>query len=240
MKIPVWTDHGTKLLGAVGSVLGGLAMYLTPEQLVSILGAKGPGAILLAGGILTYLRGLKNSSNTTPGLPPPDPGTVVKSHWAVGLLAGMLVAAVALVALPGCATKPTPTQQVGLDALTAAAVAITVQRETSDPAVWAKRARLIVSVAHELEPLATADAVSVPALAAAVGPLLDKANLAPGERVAANSLVLALATVIDANTNPDTPAAATVAAVLDSAVKAASVYVPMAPAPTGLESSSIF
>jgi hypothetical protein len=224
MNIPVWKEHGTKLLGALGAVAGGLAMYLTPEQLVSLLGAKGPGAVLLAGGVLTYLRGLQNSGKV-PGGPAPsvDPPSTAKSHWLVG----MFVAVLALVGLFGCATKPTPTQQLGLDALTSAAVSITVQRDSSDPAVWAKRARLILSVAHQLEPLATDEAVSVPALAAAVGPLLDQAKLAPAERIAANTLVTALATVIDANTNPDNPAAATVAAVLASAIRAASVYAPL-------------
>lgn len=221
MNIPVWTNHGTKLLGVLGSIAGGLAMYLTPEQLVAILGAKGPGAVLLAGGVLTYLRGLQNSKNSTTTLPPPDPSTI-KSHWLVGVLT-----AVVCLSLFGCATKPTPTQQIGLDALTSAAVSITVQRDSSDPAVWAKRARLILAVVRQVEPLATDEAVSVPALAAAVGPLLDQAKLAPAERIAANSLVTALATVIDANTSPDTPTAATVAAVLASAVRAASVYAPL-------------
>jgi len=224
MNIPVWKEHGTKLLGALGAIAGGLAMYLTPEQLVSLLGAKGPGAVLLAGGVLTYLRGLQNSGKVPGGpAPPADPPSTAKSHWLVG----MLVAVLALVGLFGCATKPTPTQQLGLDALTSAAVSITVQRDSSDPAVWAKRARLILSVAHQLEPLATDEAVSVPALAAAVGPLLDQAKLAPAERIAANTLVTALATVIDANTNPDNPTAATVAAVLASAIRAASVYAPL-------------
>lgn len=215
-------EHGTKWLGVLGSIAGVAAMTLTPEQIVAILGAKGPGAILLVGSIVTYLRGRYNTKQNAAGLPPPDPSTV-KSHWLVGVFASVL----ALVALFGCATKPTPTQQLGLDALTSVAVSITVQRDSADPAVWAKRARLILSVAHQLEPLATDEAVSVPALAAAVGPLLDQAKLAPAERIAANTLVNALATVIDANTNPDSPAAATVAAVLASAIRAASVYAPL-------------
>lgn len=215
-------EHGTKWLGVVGSLAGLVAMTVTPEQIVSVLGAKGPGAALIVGSILVYLRGRYNSKQNATGLPPPDPSTI-KSHWLVGVL----VALVAVVGLLGCATKPSPAQQVGLDALTSAAVAITVQGNSSDPAVWAKRARLILSVAHEIEPLATDEAVSVPALAAAVGPLLDKAKLDPAERIAANTLLTALATVIDANTNPDSPAAATVAAVLASAIKAASVYVPL-------------
>jgi len=214
-------EHGTKWLGVLGSIAGVAAMTLTPEQIVAILGAKGPGAVLLVGSILTYLRGRYNTAQSKT-LPPPDPSTI-KSHWLVGAFLGL----VALFGLFGCATKPTPTQQLGLDALTSAAVSITVQSNSNDPAVWAKRARLIVSVAHQLEPLATDETVSVPALAAAVGPLLDKADLAPAERIAANTLVTALATVIDANTNPDTPAAATVAAVLASAIRAASVYAPL-------------
>lgn len=213
--------HGTKWLGILGAILGAVAMSLTPEQIVTILGAKGPGAIMLVTGILTYLRGRYNSTQLTT-LPPPDPSTV-KSHWLVGVLLGL----VALAGLFGCAAKPTPTQAIGIDALTSTAVAITVQRDSSDAAVWAKRARLIVSLASQLRPLASDEAVSVSALAAVVGPLLDQAKLLPGERIAANALVAALSTVIDANTNPDTPAAATVVMVLDSAVRAASVYIPL-------------
>lgn len=229
-------DSAIKLLSGLGAVAGGLAMYLTPEQLVSLLGAKGPGALLLAGSILAYLRDHYRTKATAPATPPADPPSVIKAHW-LATLVGLLVTGVTLLSLSACATKPTPTQQVGLDALTAAAVAITVQRDTSDPAVWSKRAALIVSVASQVRPLATDETVSVPALAAAVGPLLDQAKLAPGERVAANTLVTALATVIEANTSPDSPTAATVAAVLDSAVKAASVYLPMGPQPTA---STIF
>lgn len=124
----------------------------------------------------------------------------------------------------GCATKPTTTGAIAIDATIGAAVAIAVQRDSSDPAVWAKRAKLIASVVETVRPLATSDSVSVPALAAAVGPLLDRANLQPAERIAANSLVTALVLVIDANTAPDSPQAVTVVMVLDSVSKAAAVY----------------
>lgn len=226
-------DHGTKWLGVVGSVLGGLAMYLTPEQVVSILGAKGPGAILLAGGILTYLRGRYNTKQNTPGLPPPDPSTV-KSHWLVTLLALTLLApaVVATLAVSGCATQPTANERVGINAAVAAAVAITVQHNSNDPTVWAQRAQLIVSVGEAVKPLATSETVSLPAVAAAVGPLLDRANLAPGERIAANQLVIALSQVIEANTTGTSPVAVTVADVLDSAIENARVYVPLTSKPS--------
>lgn len=225
-------DYLTEILGGVGTLLGIIAMSMTPEQVVALLGLHGPGAIVVAMGVLTYIRGVyQRRAQAAPAAPPADPPSIVKAHW-LATLVGLLVTGLAILSLQGCATKPTPTQTVGLDALTAAAVAITVQRDTSDPDVWAKRARLIVSVAAQLKPLATDEAVSVPALAAAVGPLLDRAKLAPGERIAANTLVASLATVIDANTAPDTPAAATVAVVLDSAVKAASVYIPLEAKPT--------
>lgn len=146
----------------------------------------------------------------------------MRSTIAAGILSGLLV--LTLYGLAGCATKPTQTGAIAIDATVGAAVAITVQRDTSDPAVWAKRARLITSVVETVRPLATGDAVSVPALAAAVGPLLDKANLKPAERIAANSLVTALVLVIDANTAPDSPQAVTVVMVLDSVSKAAAVY----------------
>lgn len=135
--------------------------------------------------------------------------------------------------LSACKTVPSTNQRIGINATVAAAVAITVQRDTSDPAVWAKRAGLIVSVAEAVRPLTTDEMVSLPAIAAAVGPLLDKAKLAPGERIAANTLVVALSQVIEANTAPDSPVAVTVAEVLDALVENARVYIPLdAPKPT--------
>lgn len=220
-------EHGTKALGVIGSLLGILAMNLTPEQIVSILGAKGPGAIMLASGILTYLRGHQNSG-TLPGGPTQPP--TIKAYWLVTLLLALMCT----VSLTGCKTTPTANERVGINAAVAAAVAITVQRGTSDPAVWATRAGLIVSVANAVKPLATDDAVSLPAIASAVGPLLDKAQLAPGERIAANQLVIALSQVIEANTDAASPVAVSIADVLNAAIENARVYVPLTATPSAV------
>jgi len=214
-------------LGVVGALLGIVAVNMTPEQVVSLLGLHGPGAIVIALGVLQYLRGRFSRVAATPPAPPSE----VKSHWVVGALLAFVAAA----SLLGCKTVPTANERVGINAAVAAAVAITVQRNTNDPAVWAQRAQLIVGIGEAVKPLATTEAVSLPAVAAAVGPLLDKANLDPGERIAANQLVIALSQVIEANTNPDAATTATVAQVIDAAIENARVYVPL-PA----KSSTIF
>lgn len=145
-----------------------------------------------------------------------------RTYFAALALSAALVAT--MLGVVGCATKPTATATIAIDSTVGAAVAIAVQRESSDPAVWAKRARTILAVVEVVRPLASDEAVSVPALAAAVGPVLDKAKLQPAERIAANGLVSALALIIDANTAPDSPQAASVVMVLDAVTKAAAVY----------------
>jgi hypothetical protein len=150
-------------------------------------------------------------------------------------IASVLMTAVLVVSVIGlataCAHKPTQNQAIAIETFAAAAVSIAVQRDTNDSAVWARRAQLIVSVADQLRPLASDEAVSVVALTAAVGPLLDQANLQPGERLAGNALVAALARVIDANTSPEAPLAVTVVMVLDAVKASAQVYIPLGATP---------
>lgn len=132
-----------------------------------------------------------------------------------------------LCGLAACATAPTQTQAIALDAGIQAAVAFRVQHGTEDVTVWASRARVIVSIADQVRPLATADTVSVPQLAQAVNALIAQTNLKPDERAEASILVQTIARLIDANIDPANPTAVTVLAALDSVRSAAAVYLPL-------------
>ncbi len=59
------SNHGTKLIGAAMTIVGAVAAA-DPAT----LGKYGPAIIMIAGGLLTVLRGFQNSSST-PILPPP-------------------------------------------------------------------------------------------------------------------------------------------------------------------------
>lgn len=140
-----------------------------------------------------------------------------------------ILASLACLTLPACSSNPpTPLQQTGVTVLVSAAVAVHVQRGSQDAAVWAKRAGQILDVAKQLQSLEQGTVATLPALVAALGPLIERANLSPGERLAANSLTLALAQLIEANRRPGSTEEASIRLVLQTVVDAASVYVPLA------------
>lgn len=56
----MFKDHGTKIIGAVTTVIG-MAATLTPDQLAALFGPKAPAAAMAVMGILTILRGFQNS-----------------------------------------------------------------------------------------------------------------------------------------------------------------------------------
>lgn len=66
----LWTDHGTKLLGAFTTLLGAITAA-SPDTLASLFGARAPAIAVAAGGILTILRGFSNTSKQADVLPPP-------------------------------------------------------------------------------------------------------------------------------------------------------------------------
>lgn len=65
-----WTNHGTKIIGAVTTALGAISAA-SPDTLTGIFGAKGPAIAVAAAGLLTIWRGFSNSSNATT---PPSTG----------------------------------------------------------------------------------------------------------------------------------------------------------------------
>ncbi len=142
----------------------------------------------------------------------------------------LATAAVGMTGIHGCSSQPTSAaHQTGLTVLVSAAVAVTVQRDTQDPDVWAKRAAQIRDMARQLQALEQGTVATLPALTTALEPLIARANLSPGERLAANSLTLALAQLVQ-NRRAGTTEEASIRLVLQTVIDAASVYVPVAPA----------
>lgn len=143
--------------------------------------------------------------------------------------ASALMLAACAISIHACSSNPpTPLQQTGVTVLVSAAVAVHVQRGTQDAATWAKRAGTILDVAHQLQGLEAGTVATLPALTQALAPLIERANLSPGERLAANSLTLALAQLIEANRRPGSTEEASIRLVLQTVVDAASVYVALA------------
>jgi hypothetical protein len=94
-----WTNHGTKILGAIITLLGALSA-LSPDTLTQIAGPMGPGIAVAAGGILTVLRGFMNTAAATTTAPPQ-----AKSHWAVAIMAMVLISVMSAVgSLTACSS----------------------------------------------------------------------------------------------------------------------------------------
>jgi hypothetical protein len=70
-----WKDHGTKILGYGGTLIGSLSMLdaATLNLIKTTLGPKwGPlvyGALMILGGIMVAKRGYTNSTNSRNALP---------------------------------------------------------------------------------------------------------------------------------------------------------------------------
>jgi hypothetical protein len=60
--VNVWTDHGTKILGGLITVLGGF-LLLPPDQQTALVGETAPRIAVSITGLLTILRGFQNSRN---------------------------------------------------------------------------------------------------------------------------------------------------------------------------------
>lgn len=129
--------------------------------------------------------------------------------------------------LAACAL--TPAQNAAVSVLVDAAVGVAVQHDTKDPAVMAKRAAQVVSIAGQLKALDGGVIATLPLVTAALQPLLVKANLGPADLLAANVLVAALSQVINAQVNPSSGQTAAIQTILQDVITAASLYLPSTP-----------
>lgn len=177
-------NNATKWLGGLISALGVAAMNLTPEQIVAILGAKGPGAVVAITGILTYLRGLQNSGQ----LPGGPTGTQPKTH-PLSLMFAAVIAVLMMVSMTACATF-TPTQQLAATVGIQYATAKYIEHEPE--AKRDARAVKVINTAVALKAVAENATATVDTLQGEAYALIDRANLSTADKILANSIVAAV------------------------------------------------
>lgn len=172
-------NNATKWLGGIITALGVVATQLTPEQLVALLGAKGPGAVVAVTGILTYLRGLQNS-----GQLPGGPSTP-KAHILVTMLAGLL----AIASLGGCATW-TPGQNLAATVGIQYATAKFIEHEPD--AKQEARAVKVLNTVTALKAVVENETATVDTLQGYAYELISRSKLGPADTVLANTIVAAV------------------------------------------------
>lgn len=139
------------------------------------------------------------------------------------LLASTLIAGTSQ--LTGCAL--TPTQASQLNTLAAAAVQVNVLRAGNDPAQWTARAKKIKAIALELQTVNSAVAQSLPAVLAALTPIIAAAGLSPIDLAIANALVMDLQTLTNNQLGPNptvNQVQTTVEGVLSAIIAACGAY----------------
>src|SRR6185437_5767128 len=132
---------------------------------------------------------------------PPKPGITTVAKTFVGALG----AAILLTAIQGCVT--TQAQRATLTAITDAAVIAVVQRGSPPVAEQQARAAKIKQIATELQAVNNATVQSLPAVIAAVTPLIASAGLNPAEAILAQQLVSALSLQLQAQLGANPKAA---------------------------------
>lgn len=127
--------------------------------------------------------------------------------------------------LSACAL--TAAQQSTLDALATAAVAVDIQKGTSDPTQWTARAKKIKTIATQLEAVNAATAQSLPAVLAALTPIIAAAGLNPIDIAIANALVADFQVLLTNQLGANPTAAqvqTSVSGVLNAIIAATAVY----------------
>lgn len=125
----------------------------------------------------------------------------------------------------GCVT--TAAQQSALAAISDAAVIAVVQRGSPTVAEQTARAAKIKTIAVQLQAVNNATVQSLPAVIAAVTPLIAAAGLNPAETILAEQLVAALSAQLQAQLGPNPQSAkvqTTVAALLADVIAACAAY----------------
>jgi hypothetical protein len=153
----------------------------------------------------------------------------------------VLFAAIAALSLSACATAPgdgspperAAVSRIAITSVTSIAVGRVIERDNADAATKVQRAQRIVAIATALQSLGEDALATLPQATAALAPLLDRAELAPLERMQADLLVEALvAAALERVKVEAGPTYATINLVLGDVIRAASYYLPAA-SPTG-------
>lgn len=212
-------NNATKWLGGIISALGVAAMQLTPEQIVAILGAKGPGAVVAVAGILTYLRGLQNSGQLPGGPAAP------KAHPFTLLFAGIL-AVLTMSSMTGCATW-TPSQQLAATVGIQYATAKYIEHEPQ--AKQEARAVKVINTVVALKAVAYDATATVDTLQGEAYALIERSQLSTADTILANSIVAAVVDELRKRVSTGVLKETdklVVVKVLDNIIAAARAYVP--------------
>lgn len=122
-------------------------------------------------------------------------------------------------------TLISPRQQAGIDLLIQGAVIAAVHHDGGDNAEWHARALKIITVAKYAKRILDKDeTVAVSAIVDALTPAIARLRLTPGEQLAADLLVQALAQIAQHKLPPDAPTTTTIKHVLDVVIATADIY----------------
>lgn len=137
---------------------------------------------------------------------------------------GALTLGICLAVLGACAL--TPTQESTAAVLINAAVATTVQHGSQDPGTWTLRATKIKAIAVQLKTLDSGAIADLPALTAALRPLIAAAGLNPADVVLANLLISSLDTLITqyVSTHQNATTQTAIQLVLNDVISACGAY----------------
>lgn len=137
-----------------------------------------------------------------------------------------ITAAVALIAaLAGC--KTLQQTQTTVNSVAIAAVAVEVQRGSSNPADWTAKAKKIKAIAVQLQAADNAVLQSLPAVVAALTPLIAASGLPPADLVLIQAVIANLGTLVSSQLGANPTAAqvqSTIGGVLTAVIGACAAY----------------
>lgn len=205
-----WQAYGAHLVGY-------LLAALPVVQAVAPAAIPGWGGVAggVAGALLIFIHNMQTvSANKTAG-------TVVKAHWVVTMLAGLI----ALGTFVGCKTTPTATQQAAASVVVDVAAGFAIQNGSSDATVWKARAAQFKAIAVTLQQINSSGQATLATLQADLAPLIAK--LGPADVLAANALVAAITPFLQQQLQANPTVANTqqaIAQVLQDVINACTAY----------------
>lgn len=153
-------------------------------------------------------------------------GAVVKSVFIAAVAPGVLALCVlgTVGGLSACASGPNATEQTAIAVAVDLATGFAIEQGTNIQSVKVARATNFEAIAKQLQTLNQAGNLTLPTLAADLGPAIAK--LPPADQLAANALVAALTPWVNQQlSNPKVAnAQATIAIFLSAVIQACAVY----------------
>lgn len=210
-------------------VYGAHAIAYALGALTIVAGLKGlpPQYLWVPGVASIILTALNNVAVAKANGSAPSVTTVAKVLLPAACLGLIILSASA--GLVACTTTPTQNQQTGIAVAVEVATGAAIQSGTSDPTVWKTRAIAYKAAALSIKAVNDGGTgATLASLQAVLQPLIAK--LPPADQLAANALVTALATIIQAQLGSGTTTATvanlqtTVDLILTDVINTCTVY----------------